>query len=97
MKAMMKYIPPKKPEGNGHWGRFRRLVAITAAAAAVAVTLALIWLKAVGAPLGLHMVIATIIGIGGSIILAGVLMALAFLSARSGMDDTTDNHDKDNR
>jgi len=56
-------------------------------AAAVAVVLALLYLKAVGAPMAIHMVIATIAGVGLSVLLGTGLMGLVFLSNASGHDD----------
>jgi hypothetical protein len=58
-----------------------------ALAALVAVLLALIWLKSFGEPVPIHMEIATILGVGLSVLVGTGLMGLIFLSSRSGMDD----------
>jgi hypothetical protein len=58
-----------------------------ALAAVVAVLLALIWLKSFGEPVPIHMEIATILGVGLSVLVGTGLMGLIFLSSRSGMDD----------
>lgn len=73
------------------WRRFRRillavtLVGIVAAAAAV-------WLvgRAYG-PLGLIATLATIGGVIGSVMMAGALMGLAFLSSGTGHDAAVDS------
>ena len=86
MKAMTRYESHRRPGPANGWGRFRRLVAIAAVVAAAASAVALLWLAARG-PLNVHLAVATVLGVGGSVLLAGVLMALAFHSARSGMDE----------
>lgn len=72
-------------------------MAITAVTAVIAVGAALSWLKATGTALSLHVIIATAFGVGLSVILAGILMALVFLSSRSGMDDDSGKHGKEDR
>ena len=58
-----------------------------ALAAIVSVLLALIWLKSFGDPVPLHMQIATILGVGFTVLVGTGLMALVFLSNRSGHDE----------
>ena len=58
-----------------------------ALAAVVAVLLALIWLKSFGDPVPLHMQIATILGVGLTVLVGTGLMGLVFLSSRSGHDE----------
>jgi hypothetical protein len=58
-----------------------------ALAAVVTVLLALIWLKSFGEPVPIHMMIATIAGVGLSVLVGTGLMGLIFLSNRTGMDD----------
>ena len=41
----------------------------------------------IGEPVPVHMMIATILGVGLSILVGTALMGLIFLSSRSGMDD----------
>ncbi len=66
------------------------------ALAALAVVLgALIWLKASGSPMPVHMVIATIAGVGLSMLLGTALMGLAFFSAGSGHDDLVGEIDEE--
>lgn len=95
MKAMTRYNPPDGSGPGNHWRRFRRLVAIAAVAAVAAIAVALTWLSS-QAPLGFHLALATALGVGGSVLLAGVLMALVFFSAHSGIDgDSGDSNNKD--
>lgn len=70
-----------------HWRRFRRLIAFMLAIAAIAVGTSLWLLHRDGVVMHLHFVIAMGLGITVSLLLAGVLMGLAFLSANSGHDD----------
>ncbi len=67
-----------------------------ATAAVVAVLLALIYLKSTGGPVPIHMMIATIAGVGLSVLLGTALMGLVYFSNNSGHDDTVgrgDDHD----
>ena len=77
--------PVPSPRGSA-WRRFGRImrwmsvVAILAAAAAV-------WLVARGEPgAHIHMLIATALGAGLSVLLGAALMTLAFISSDSGHD-----------
>jgi hypothetical protein len=84
-------IPPR-PRGPGAeradlWARFRRVMGWMALAALVAVLLALIYLKSFGDPVPLHMQIATILGVGFTVLVGTGLMGLVFLSSRSGHDE----------
>ena len=70
-----------------------------AVVAAVAVLLSLIYLKSFGDPVPLHMMIATIAGVGLTVLLGTGLMGLVFLSSRSGHDEAAggaagDKHDR---
>ena len=69
------------------WARYKQTMKWMALAAVVTVLLALIWLKSFGEPVPLHMTIATILGVGLSILVGTGLMGLIFLSDRSGMDE----------
>ena len=69
------------------WARYRQTMKWMALAAVVTVLLALIWLKSFGEPVPLHMTIATILGVGLSVLVGTGLMGLIFLSDRSGADD----------
>ncbi len=80
-----------------HWRRFRRLMAIAAVVAAVTVATALTGLAAQGVTLRLPLVLAVAAGITGSVMLAGALMGLVFVSARSGHDDAVKALNKQGR
>lgn len=69
------------------WRRYKRLMAWMAIAAVVAVLLALIYLKSAGQPVPIHMMIATIAGVGFSVMLGTALMGLVYFSNNSGHDD----------
>mgnify|MGYP003641687022 FL=1 len=49
--------------------------------------LSLIYLKSEGRPVPIHMMIATIAGVGLTVLLGTALMGLVFLSNASGHDD----------
>ena len=80
---------PRRPQGErtNLWLRFRRIMAWMALAALVSVLLALIYLKSFGDPVPLHMQIATILGVGFTVLVGTGLMGLVFLSSRSGHDE----------
>ena len=89
-------VPPREPEPPSQvqlertalaWARYKRLMSWMAIAAVVAVLLALIYLKSSGGPVPIHMMIATIAGVGASVLLAAALMGLVFLSSGSGHDE----------
>jgi hypothetical protein len=77
--------PP--PERVSQWARYKQLMGWMAIAALVTVLLALIYLKSFGDPVPLHMQIATVLGVGFSVLVGTGLMSLAFLSSRSGHDE----------
>jgi hypothetical protein len=82
-------IPPHLERSARAWARYRKLMKWMALAAAVAVALALLYLKSTGVPLPIHMVIATIAGVGLSVLLGTALMGLVFVSNASGHDEGT--------
>ena len=69
------------------WVRYKRLMSWMAIAAVVAVLLALIYLKSSGLEVKLHMMIATIAGVGLSVLLGTGLMGLVYFSSHSGHDE----------
>lgn len=79
--------PTPPPERNALFARFLRIMRV-AALFAIAVGLAAVALVVKGdwdAPL--HMMIATALGAGLSVLMAAALMTLIFLSARMGHDE----------
>ena len=90
-------IPPKLDRAAVAWARYKRLMSWMAIAAVVAVLLALIYLKSEGRPVPIHMMIATIAGVGLSVLLGTALMGLVFFSNASGHDDNATGRDNDDR
>lgn len=77
------------------WGRYRALMKWMVLAATVSVLLALVYLKASGGPVPIHMVIATIAGVGLSVLLGTALMGLVFVSNNSGHDEAARGGERD--
>jgi hypothetical protein len=69
------------------WARYKQIMKWMALAAVVTVLVALIYLKSFGEPVPIHMMIATIAGVGLSVLVGTGLMGLVFLSNRSGHDE----------
>jgi len=93
LEAMPRHdpIPPRPsrpaPERVSQWARYKSLMGWMAMAAVVTVLLALIYLKSFGDPVPMHMQIATILGVGFTVLVGTGLMGLVFLSSRSGHDE----------
>jgi RsiW-degrading membrane proteinase PrsW (M82 family) len=81
-------VPPSVQRTAEAWARYKRLMSWMAVAALVAVLLALIYLKSSGQPVPIHMVIATIAGVGFSVLLGTGLMGLVYFSNNSGHDES---------
>ncbi|TPG41030.1 hypothetical protein EAH79_07830 [Sphingomonas koreensis] len=73
------------------WARFRRIMRWMTLAAALCVVVALVGLDHAFGPLSIMAVVATVFGVGGSMLLAAALMGLIFLSSGSGHDETIDD------
>ena len=69
----------------------RALLLAGSIAAGATALLALVWTAIGGAELTTHGWIALSLGVVGTVLLAWVLMALAFKSDREGWDDRVDN------
>ena len=69
------------------WARYKRMMKWMALIAIVTALLAVVYLKSFGDPVPIHMVIATLAGVGLSVLVGTGLMGLVFLSNRSGHDD----------
>jgi RsiW-degrading membrane proteinase PrsW (M82 family) len=67
--------------------RYKHLMKWMSLAAVAAVAAALFYLKLSGSPMPINMVIATILGVGLSVLLGTALMGLVFLSDSAGHDD----------
>lgn len=82
----------QRPDGD-HWRRFRRLMLLMLLVALGTAGIAVWKMRADGVPFHLHFMIAMGGGIILALLLAGVLMGLAFLSNRSGHDDAVAESD----
>lgn len=80
-------IPPKPDESALAWSRYRQMMKWMALASAIAAALAVAWLKATSDSMPWQMVLATIAGVGLSVLLGTALMGLVFLSDRTGHDE----------
>lgn len=83
-------VPRREPDyerAAAAWARYRRTMKWMALAAFTAILLALIYLKSFGDPVPVHMTIATIAGVGLTVLVGTGLMGLVFLSSRSGHDE----------
>jgi len=76
-----------------HWQRFRRLMLLMTVIAFATAGIAVWQMRADGVPFRLHFVIAMGGGIIVALLLAGALMGLAFVSNRSGHDETVGTGD----
>ena len=69
------------------WDRYKKMMRWMVLAAAVTAGLALFYLWMDGSPMPLHLVVATIAGVGLTVLVGTGLMGLVFLSNRSGHDE----------
>lgn len=69
------------------WRRYKALMSWMILASIATAALALLWLRQTGTEMRLHLVIATIAGVGFSVLVGTALMGLIFFSNRSGHDD----------
>ena len=92
MEAMPRHDPlprarPGRDDATKAWADYKRLMKWMALAAVVTAALSLAWLASQGTEMRLHLVIATIAGVGFSVLIGTALMGLVFLSNRAGHDD----------
>jgi uncharacterized membrane protein YgcG len=87
-------IPPSLQRTAQAWARYKALMSWMALAALVAVLLALAYLLLSGAPIRVHMIIATVAGVGLSVLLGTGLMGLVYFSNHSGHDDQASGSDE---
>ena len=80
-------VPPRLERAAIAWERYKRMMKWMTLAAAAAVLAALLYLRSSGEPMPIQMVIATIAGVGLSVMLGTGLMGLVFLSNAGGHDD----------
>jgi len=93
MEAMPEHdpVPHKRAEDFERaaiaWARYKRTMGWMTVVAAATALLSVIYLKSFGDPVPIHMVIATLAGVGLTVLVGTGLMGLVFLSNRSGHDD----------
>src|SRR4051812_36566268 len=81
--------PLDEPEASAHaWARYRRVLRWMALLTLTVLAVALAVLYAVGALVSIHFVIASILGIGVTMMLMAALMGLIFLSSGTGHDES---------
>ncbi|TMJ20628.1 MAG: hypothetical protein E6G92_13120 [Alphaproteobacteria bacterium] len=85
--------PPNYEGAAEAWKRYKRTMRWMALLALVCVLLSLIYLKSFGDPVPIHMVIATIAGVGLTVLVGTGLMGLIFLSNRTGHDEEAGRND----
>ncbi|MGH6614016.1 hypothetical protein [Sphingomonas sp.] len=73
------------------WRRFRRILAWMGLATAIVIAIAIVGLDHFYGPLSWIAILATIGGVGGSVMLAAALMGLAFLSSGTGHDESVND------
>ena len=104
MEAMPRHDPiPRKGKPDygraaAAWKRYWAIMRWMALASIVTILLSLIYLKRSGAPVPIQMVIATVAGVGLTMLVGTGLMGLLFVSNRSGHDDEAGGggeHDRD--
>ncbi len=100
MEAMPRHDPVSRPRraddeaAAAAWMRYKALMSWMVLASIAPAGLALLWLAQTGTEMRLHLVIATIAGVGLSVLVGTGLMGLVFLSNRSGHDeDAGGRHD----
>lgn len=96
MAAMPRHdpLPPKDEASALAWSRYKNMMKWMALAAAIAAALAVAWLKATSDSMPWQMVLATIAGVGLSVLLGTALMGLVFLSDRAGHDDAASGQER---
>ena len=75
--------------------KFRRIMKLLAGFSIVIAAIAVLLVARGTQGPHIHMMIATALGVGLSVLLAGALMSLVFLSARSGHDAEASKFEKD--
>lgn len=80
-------IPPRPEASALAWSRYKYMMKWMALASAVAAAIAVAYLKATSDAMPWQMVLATVAGVGLSVLLGTALMGLVFLSDRTGHDE----------
>ncbi|WEK44263.1 MAG: hypothetical protein P0Y64_05480 [Candidatus Sphingomonas colombiensis] len=77
------------------WSRFRRILAWVGFVGVIAALVSVWALGRIYGPLGWVATLATIGGVIGTVLMAGALMGLTFLSSGTGHDESVDDLDND--
>ncbi len=77
------------------WARYRRIMKMLLAVTIGIVAAAMVAIYMGEEPVSIHFYIATALGIGFTMLLAGALMGLVFLSSGTGHDDSVTNDFRD--
>ncbi|WP_394269451.1 hypothetical protein [Qipengyuania sp.] len=86
------------PQGAAFaWARYRRIMKGMLALTIVAVGIAMVAIYLGEEPVSIHFYIATALGIGFTMLMAGALMGLVFLSSGTGHDDSVGSDFPDDR
>ena len=85
--------PPDYESAAEAWARYKQMMRWMIVLAAVCVLLSLIYLKSFGDPVPIHMMVATIAGVGLTVLVGTGLMGLIFLSNRTGHDEEANRND----
>jgi hypothetical protein len=103
MEAMPRHdpLPQRRPPERAAdyeraavaWARYKQTMKWMTLLAIVCVLLSLIYLKSFGDPVPIHMVIATVAGVGLMVLVGTGLMGLIFLSNRTGHDEEANRGD----
>ena len=81
--------PLDEPTHSAHaWKRYKRVLGGMALLTLLVIAIALAVLYAAGALVSIHFVIATVLGIGVTMMLMAALMGLVFLSSGTGHDES---------
>ena len=88
---------PTPPDAGALKRRFWRIFRLLALLSIVVAALAVILVARGQSEVRVHMLIATALGTGLMVLVGGALMALVFLSASSGHDDSAGGPSSDNR
>jgi hypothetical protein len=75
--------------------RYWRFVGLMSALGAAVALMGLLWLRLQGPPMPLAGRLAVGLGLWLTMVTAGALMGLAFLSSRTGHDEAADHRDED--
>ncbi|MBY6127359.1 MULTISPECIES: hypothetical protein [Qipengyuania] len=78
------------------WARYRRIMRAMLLFTIGLVAIAMALLYKFGGEVSVHFYIATALGVGFVMLLAGALMGLVFLSSGTGHDESVDNNLPDN-